>query len=183
MNAGIPLERALQEACISAETWTLTQETWLSQMAKQALQKKYALHKRYSELLRTHHEATLQKLRKERRKLTGVMPVPPVAHMSPLVMSNVQKPAPQAFLSDPLPTPPNPIDPTPHLTIEQFAWLRTRLVLAPEQANEIRERVGLTEPMHTREDEIWQKLFAEDKNLSDTYEKVVAYYRRMLSPR
>ncbi len=114
MEAGFPRDRVLEMASISQEQWDLTQETWLLRMAKQGQQRKLALLDRYNELLAKHRKAAQRKMRAEKRKLKGPMPVAPEAHLSPLARSQVddsgatfQKPsfadAPAAFVA---PSPP-----------------------------------------------------------------------------
>src|SRR5689334_10140069 len=84
MEAGFPRDRVLESASVSAEQWELTQETWLLRMAKQGSQRKLALLDRYNELLAKHRKAAQRKMRVEKRKLKGPMPVPAEAHLSPL---------------------------------------------------------------------------------------------------
>src|SRR5262245_50833511 len=84
MEAGFPRDRVLEGANVSAEQWELTQETWLLRMAKQGSQRKLALLDRYNELLAKHRKVAQRKMRAEKRKLKGPMPVPAEAHLSPL---------------------------------------------------------------------------------------------------
>ncbi|MFO0585957.1 MAG: hypothetical protein U0441_00385 [Polyangiaceae bacterium] len=84
MEAGFPRDRVLEMASVSEEQWELTQETWLLRMAKQGQQRKLALLDRYNELLAKHRKAAQRKMRAEKRKLKGPMPVAPEAHLSPL---------------------------------------------------------------------------------------------------
>jgi hypothetical protein len=84
IEAGFPRDRVLADATVSAEQWELTQETWLLRMAKQGQQRKLALLDRYNELLAKHRKAAQRKMRAEKRKLKGPMPVAPEAHLSPL---------------------------------------------------------------------------------------------------
>ena len=84
MEAGFPRDRVLEGASVSVEQWELTQETWLLRMAKQGAQRKLALLDRYNELLAKHRKAAQRKMRAEKRKLKGPMPVPAEAHLSPL---------------------------------------------------------------------------------------------------
>lgn len=84
METGFPRDRVLEGAQVSGEQWELTQETWLLRMAKQGSQRKLALLDRYNELLAKHRKAAQRKMRAEKRKLKGPMPVPAEAHLSPL---------------------------------------------------------------------------------------------------
>ncbi len=84
METGFPRDRVLEGAQVSGEQWELTQETWLLRMAKQGAQRKLALLDRYNELLAKHRKAAQRKMRAEKRKLKGPMPVPAEAHLSPL---------------------------------------------------------------------------------------------------
>lgn len=85
MEAGFARDRVLEAASVSQEQWDLTQETWLLRMAKQGQQRKLALLDRYNELLAKHRKAAQRKMRAEKRKLKGPMPVAPEAHLSPIL--------------------------------------------------------------------------------------------------
>jgi hypothetical protein len=93
MEAGFPRDRVLESASVSAEQWELTQETWLLRMAKQGAQRKLALLDRYNELLAKHRKAAQRKMRVEKRKLKGPMPVPAEAHLSPLARARPENAA------------------------------------------------------------------------------------------
>lgn len=88
METGFPRDRVLESANVSVEQWELTQETWLLRMAKQGSQRKLALIDRYNELLAKHRKAAQRKMRAEKRKLKGPMPVPAEAHLSPLARAD-----------------------------------------------------------------------------------------------
>jgi Meckel syndrome type 1 protein len=91
MEAGFPRDRVLEMATVSQEQWDLTQETWLLRMAKQGQQRKLALLDRYNELLAKHRKAAQRKMRAEKRKLKGPMPVAPEAHLSPIARSRADE--------------------------------------------------------------------------------------------
>lgn len=90
MEAGFPRDRVLADGAVSAEQWELTQETWLLRMAKQGQQRKLALLDRYNELLAKHRKAAQRKMRAEKRKLKGPMPVAPEAHLVSLARTGTE---------------------------------------------------------------------------------------------
>ncbi len=90
IDSGFPRDRVLSDASVSPEQWELTQETWLLRIAKQGAQRKLALVDRYNELLAKHRKTAQRKMRAEKRKHKGPMPVAPEAHLSPLARAGSQ---------------------------------------------------------------------------------------------
>jgi hypothetical protein len=186
VDAGLRREDVLKEGGILPADWEHTQETWLARMAQQAGQGRYALYARYTELLNTERKAAFSALRSKRSKLKGIMPVPPVQRMSPILASpGLLKPrGPSVGVAvRQAPTKQQTAPTTARLTLEQLATLRAELVLAPDTAGEIRERFGLSERTHEQEDAIWQGRFQKDKELFQRYVKLFQYFRSLLAPR
>jgi len=185
IDAGLPRDEVLEEAGILPDDWDYSQTTWLDRIGGQVRQQKYTLHARYAELFEKARKAANQVLRNKRRKLKGVMPVAPTARMSPILVS-AQLVRPQASRGGGSAQPaakPAALPATPRLTVEQLATLRAELVLAPDKAEEIRDRFGLNERSHEQEDAIWKERFGADKDLFQRYVKLFQYYRGLLAPR
>src|SRR5205085_12003764 len=122
---------------------------------------------------------------------------PPAPHISPAAPFTPAAPFPPAapftsaapFASRPPPAPPPPPQPPPppapkyvsKLSLDQLAALRAELALAPEAEHaETRLRFGLDGAAYIEEEAHWQKRFAQDKTLFQTYVQRFQYFRALL---
>jgi hypothetical protein len=71
----------------------------------------------------------------------------------------------------------------PRLTLEVYAAFAAEIALKPVDVAEIRERYGLTDVMHTSEDEAWQRRFSSDRDTYVRYAKLFQHYRDWFSGR
>ena len=78
LDAGLPRDRVLDGAGLSTDAWASAQAIWLARMAAQAAQKRLALHRRYGELLEAARLDAQQRLRADKRRADGPLPLAPV---------------------------------------------------------------------------------------------------------
>jgi hypothetical protein len=70
------------------------------------------------------------------------------------------------------------------LSVDQLAAMRAELALAPESEHAaVRLRFGLDDGTWPHEEAHWQRKFAADKDLFQTYVKRFQYFRALLAPR
>ncbi len=85
LAAGLPRDRVLADAGITAETFERAHEAWFARMASEATHgKSRKLHKRYHDLLRAQRKEALGEQRQTSRKGDGKTPSPPAPRLSPL---------------------------------------------------------------------------------------------------
>jgi hypothetical protein len=84
LEAGLPREEVLAGAGLSREAWEVAQQRWLSKLAAQASRGELGPSRRYIELVAEQRDLATAKAQQLRKKADGEMPVPPVAHLSPL---------------------------------------------------------------------------------------------------
>ncbi len=70
------------------------------------------------------------------------------------------------------------------LSVDQLAAMRAELAVSPEAEHAAtRLRFGLDDATWVLEEAHWQKRFAQDKSLFDTYVKRFQYFRALMAPR
>jgi hypothetical protein len=69
------------------------------------------------------------------------------------------------------------------MTLEVYAAFAAEIAVKPVDVAEIRERYGLTDVMHSAEDDAWQRRFSSDRDTYVRYAKLFQHYRDWFSGR
>jgi hypothetical protein len=202
IDAGVPRDRALEEAGVTLAAWSAAQTAWLERMAARSAAGRYTLSARYAELFARHRRLAGIKRYEDRVPLEGQVPeapvevAPPVIVMDRLVAGFGAPRSPVASSpGSPTPFPGGPSSPgqpahgpagmsapqapSTTLGVHDFATLRAELAVAPEAEHvAIQARYGLDARAWAREELGWHARLTADEALQRQF---IAHFRYMRS--